>query len=60
MLESYTAAGGSVRAWVRIPNLSSSVDTELFLYYGNAGAGNQSDEIGTFGADADLVFLGRG
>ncbi len=59
VLENYTAAGGSVRAWVRIPNLSSTVDTDLFLYYGNAAAVNQSDEIGTFGADADLVFLGR-
>ncbi|MDH3303494.1 MAG: DUF2341 domain-containing protein, partial [Acidimicrobiia bacterium] len=60
VLESYMAGGGSIRAWVRIPILSSTVDNDLFLYYGNAGAVDQSDEIGTFGADADLVFLGRG
>ncbi len=59
VLEQYAAGTGSVRAWVRIPNLSSSVDTRLFLYYGNAAAANQEDEIGTFGVDADLVFLGR-
>ena len=59
VVERYTSGSGSVRAWVRIPALSSSVDTGLFLYYGNAGAANQEDEIGTFGTDADLVFLGR-
>ena len=59
VVESYTAGSGSVRAWVRIPTLSSTVDTSLFLYYGNAGAANQEDEIGTFGTDADLIFLGR-
>ncbi len=59
VLESYTPVGGSVRAWVRLPILSSTVDTQLFLYYGNAAAIGQEDEIGTFGADADLVFLGR-
>ncbi len=60
VLETYTSGTGSARIHVRVPLLSSSADTELFLYYGNASATNQEDEIGTFGPDADLVFLGLG
>ena len=58
-LESYTAGTGSVRAWVRVPTVSSSVDTGLFVYYGNPGAVDQQDRAGTFGPDADLSFLGE-
>lgn len=34
--ESYTASG-SLRAWVRIPVISSTADTVIFLYYGKPG-----------------------
>ncbi len=35
-LETYTATSGQLIAWVRIPSLSVSVDTYIYLYYGNA------------------------
>ncbi len=35
-------------AWVRIPNLSSSSDTIIYMYYGNGGAVNQEN--------ADMVW----
>jgi hypothetical protein len=57
-LESYNPATGSVRAWVRVPAISSVTDTELFLYYGNPAAVDQQDRPGTFGPDTDLAFLG--
>ncbi len=57
-LESYTPATGAVRAWVRIPTLSASSETALFLYYGNPTAVDQQDPSGTFGPEADLQFLG--
>ncbi len=57
-IESYNPATGSVRAWVRVPAISSVTDTELFLYYGNPTAVDQQDRPGTFGPDADLTFLG--
>jgi hypothetical protein len=35
-IESYSA--GSLRAWVKVPALSSSTDTVIYMYYGNSGA----------------------
>ncbi len=57
-LESYNPAAGSVRAWVRVPSISSVTDTELYLYYGNPAAVDQQDRPGTFGPETDLAFLG--
>ncbi len=34
-LELYTETTGELAAWVRIPSLSSSIDTKIYLYYGN-------------------------
>lgn len=34
-LQTYTAADGILIAWLRIPSLSTSVNTEFYLYYGN-------------------------
>ncbi len=57
-VESWDPATGSLTAWVRIPLLSGSTDTSLFLYYGNPTAADQQDPVGVFGPDAELVFLG--
>jgi hypothetical protein len=35
-IESYSS--GSLRAWVKVPALSSSTDTVIYMYYGNAAA----------------------
>jgi hypothetical protein len=40
-IESY--ADGELAAWVRVPQLSSSQDTDIFMYYGNAAAGSQEN-----------------
>lgn len=40
-IESYTSATGALVAWVKVPSLSGSVDTEIYMYYGNAAATNQ-------------------
>lgn len=57
-VETYDAGTGSLSAWVLLPMLSSSADTRLFLYYGNASADDQQDPAAVFGPDADLVLLG--
>jgi len=46
-MESYDPATGALRAWVRVPALSSTADTTLYLYYGNpAGdAGQDSHRV---------------
>jgi len=36
-------ATGTLVAWVKIPSLSSTEDTTIYLYYGNAGVADQSD-----------------
>ena len=34
-MEKYTATNGQYTAWVRIPSLSTSVKTDIYMYYGN-------------------------
>lgn len=36
-LESYDPATGALVAWVRIPSLSASTDTQIYMFYGNSG-----------------------
>jgi len=57
-LESWNGATGALTAWVRIPTLSATTDTGLFLYSGNASAVNQEDPVGVWGAESDLVLTG--
>jgi len=47
-LERYNAATGEVLAWVRIPTLSNTTDTGLYIYYGNAAAANQQNPTGVW------------
>lgn len=35
-IENYTTASGALIAWVKVPTLSSTVDTTLYMYYGNS------------------------
>ena len=34
-IEQYTSGTGWLTAWVKVPNISSSSDTEIFMYYSN-------------------------
>jgi len=40
-IESYNSSTGTLWAHVRVPSLSSTSDTTIFIYYGNADASNQ-------------------
>lgn len=42
-IERYDDVTGDLIAWVKIPLLSSTSDTLLYLYYGNAAIGNQEN-----------------
>ncbi|MEZ5227838.1 MAG: DUF2341 domain-containing protein [Acidimicrobiales bacterium] len=53
-LESFDSGAGSVTAWVRVPSLD--LDSQLFVYYGNPSAADQSDAENVFGDGADLVL----
>lgn len=55
-IESYVSASGTIVAWVKIPSLSSSADTVIYMYYGNASATSQQDGIGTWDANFKGVW----
>ena len=42
--EQYTNTTGALVAWVKVPTLSSTADTVLRLYYGNAGITNDQQD----------------
>jgi hypothetical protein len=42
-IETYDNTSGQLIAWVKVPTLSSSADTELYIYYGNDSVSNQWD-----------------
>ena len=58
VIESYDPLTGALTAWVRVPLLSSTVDTELFIYYSNPSAVDQQDPADVFGRDTDVQILG--
>ncbi len=55
-IESYTSASGTLIAWVKIPSLSSSVNTVIYMYYGNASATSQQDVAGTWNSNFKGVW----
>ena len=57
-IEKYDPVTGELVAWVEIPNLSSSVNTIAYMYYGNASANNQQDTAGTWDEGGSNNFAG--
>ncbi|GEM_PF-1003851 len=54
-IESYDSATGTLIAWVKIPILSSSIDTKIEMYYGNFTASSQQDAENVW--DDDFVMV---
>ncbi len=54
-IEKYDPLAGELIAWVRIPFLSATVDTDIFMYYGNANTPAQWDTNGTWNEDYIMV-----
>jgi uncharacterized delta-60 repeat protein len=42
-IEAFNGTNGALIAWVKVPNLSSTVDTELYMYYGYPAASNSEN-----------------
>ena len=53
--ELVTYSAGDLIAWVRVPSLSSSVDTVVYMYYGNATPPANLDAAGVW--DANYVIV---
>ncbi|MEM9325577.1 MAG: DUF2341 domain-containing protein [Bacteroidota bacterium] len=49
--ENYDEVNGQLRAWVKLPLLSGSTDTEIFMYYGNCSAMADPNTAATWASD---------
>ncbi len=47
-IESYNSSTGVLIAWVKIPTLSTSADTVIYLYFGNDLSNNQQNAAGVW------------
>ena len=54
-IELYDSSTGYLAAWVKVPSLSSSSDTILYMYYGNPSATNQENPTGVW--DSNYVMV---
>jgi len=54
-IESYTSGTGNLIAWVNVTSLSSSIDTEIYMYYGNSGCSNQQDIANVWDSNFKMV-----
>ncbi|MEO8691654.1 MAG: DUF2341 domain-containing protein [Candidatus Saccharimonas sp.] len=55
-VESYSSANGGLVAWVKVPNLSSTIDTTLYMYYGNSAASSQQNSAGVWDSNYEGVW----
>ena len=54
-IEEFDNGTGKLVAWVKIPSLSSSSDTIIYMYYGNAGISSQQNASGVWDANYKMV-----
>ncbi|HXA64503.1 MAG TPA: DUF2341 domain-containing protein, partial [Bryobacteraceae bacterium] len=55
-IETYSATTGQLMAWVRVPLLSPSTNTVLFVYYGNGSAADQQNRAGVWDSNYEGVW----
>jgi len=54
-IESFASSTGKLVAWVRIPDLSATDDTHIYMYYGNASVQSQEDTNGVWDKNYKMV-----
>ena len=52
----YNAATGQLIAWVNVPTVSASMNTVIYVYYGNGTAGNQQNPAGVWDSNFEGVW----
>jgi hypothetical protein len=55
-IQSYTDSTGKLIAWIKIPYLSSSNDTKIWMYYGNPTVNNQESVAGVWDSNYVAVW----
>jgi len=58
-IEKYVQETGELIAWVNVTALSSSTDTELFMYYGNNACSNQENAAGVWSQYTMVYHFGE-
>lgn len=54
-VEEYDPSTGKLTVWVKIPTLSNIADTKVYIYYGNASAGDQQDANNVWTSQYEMV-----
>jgi len=54
-IEYYNSSNGELYAWVNVTTLSSTIDTILYMYYGNLVCGSQENPTGVWHTDYRMV-----
>jgi len=55
-IERYTSASGDLVAWVKVPTVSSSANTTIYMYYGNPASSDQQNKNGVWDANYKAVW----
>ncbi|PYM06199.1 MAG: hypothetical protein DMD82_09345 [Candidatus Rokuibacteriota bacterium] len=55
-IEKYVNTSGQLVAWVKVPSISDTITTDIFMYYGNGAATNQQDVVNTWDANFKAVW----
>ena len=55
-IERFNGGTGELVAWVKVPTLSSSTDTDIYMYYGNSLASNQQNTAGVWDSNYRAVW----
>src|SRR5437867_11727809 len=55
-IEKYVSSTGELVAWVKVPSVSSSAATVIYMYYGYASAANQQNVVNTWDANFKAVW----
>ena len=50
-IEFFDLGTGELVAWVNVPSVSASVDTNIYMYYGNTTVGSQQDVLNVWDAN---------
>ena len=54
-IEYYNSGSGHLVVWIKIPILSSSIDTTIYMYYGNSYVSNMENTTGVWVNDYEMV-----
>ncbi|MBE0524568.1 MAG: DUF2341 domain-containing protein, partial [Methanosarcinales archaeon] len=53
----FNSATGNLKAWIRIPELSNTTNSTIYMYYNNSDANNTENSSGVWGVNASGIWL---